>query len=234
MDIFPILVDGREVDTGTYIDFPDMNKVAADPGIAISLQLRAGSPAQRFLFRFYTGPSPNGRAELRYLKDYRKHHGVPKHSKEELEDAVIARVAQSREFDIKEALDAGMRDHLKLFNPFRQPGLGLTLDDRIDALYQAGLDVKKRYEEVRDISVSEGVPVGTFNWTWDMFTEYLSRDVFALWGQELDVIESDAPNGGKNYRFREPFGNACLFTPYNSPLALGILKPMIWQYEKSV
>jgi lactaldehyde dehydrogenase len=219
MDIFPILVDGNEVDTGTYIDFPDMNKVAADPGIALSLQLRAVPSAQRFLLRFYSKGGP----ELRYLRDYRKHHGEPNHAKDELDEAIIAKVSQSRESDIQEALVAGTRDHLKLFNPLRQSGQGLSIDDRVDALYQAGLDVKKRYEEIRDISVSEGVPIGTFNWTWDMFTEYLSRDVFALWGQDLDVIESYAPYGGKNYRFREPYGIACLFTPYNSPLALGIL-----------
>ncbi|MDF1541320.1 MAG: aldehyde dehydrogenase family protein, partial [Candidatus Thorarchaeota archaeon] len=142
---------------------------------------------------------------------------------DELDDAIYAKVALARSSDIDNALNAGIRDHQKLFNPFRKPSLGATLDNRIDALYEAGLAVKNRYEEVRDVSVKEGVPIGTFNWTWDMFTEYLERDTFELWGKSLDVKNSPGNDGGQNYQFREPYGVACLFTPYNSPLALGIL-----------
>ena len=148
---------------------------------------------------------------------------MPKYTKDELDEVVYAKVSLARSSDINQALNAGVRDHQNLFNPFRKEGLGATLDDRIDALYQAGLAVKDRYEEVRDVSVKEGVPIGTFNWTWDMFTEYLERDTFELWGRSLDIKNSPGRDGGQNYQFREPYGVACLFTPYNSPLALGIL-----------
>ena len=94
---------------------------------------------------------------------------------------------------------------------------------RQEALFEAGSAVKKEYERVKDISIKEGVPIGTFNWTWDMFTEYLELETFKLWGRELDVIESPGRDGGRTYTFREPYGIAALFTPYNSPLALGIL-----------
>ncbi|RDE12014.1 MAG: hypothetical protein C4K47_08800 [Candidatus Thorarchaeota archaeon] len=223
MQVCPIIVDGREVDTGKYVVFPDMDQVVVDPGLAIALQLRGASVSQRFVFSRAPRFIPVNSPEMRYLKDYRKAHGVPHYTKDELDNAAYAKVAISRESDIKDAIAAGVRDHHALFNPFKLEGMGCTLDDRIEALYQAGLAVKKRFEEVRDISVKEGVPIKTFEWTWDMFTEYLERETFEIWGRDVDVVEAPGRDGGKNYRFREPYGVACLFTPYNSPLALGIL-----------
>ena len=223
MQVYPILVDGEEVDTGQYFEFPDMNCVVEDPGLAIALQIRNASSTQRLVFSKFPKMIPTRSPEMRYLRDYRRHHGIPSYSNDELDDIIVAKVSLSREADIAKAIAAGVRDHHHLFNPFRISGKGVTLDDRVDALFQAGLAIKKRFTEVRDISVSEGVPIGTFNWTWDMFTEYLDRSVFELWGKDLDVIESLGNDGGMNYRFREPYGVACLFTPYNSPLALGIL-----------
>lgn len=223
MDIYPILVDGKEVDTGKYVPFPDMDKVVADPGLAIALQLRDASSLQRFAVSRFSSVVPGSTPEGRYLKDYIRYHGVPNYSKEELDETIFADICVARGRDLNSALDAGVRDHSKLFNPFRRKGGGATLDDRVDALYHAGVAVKNRYEEVREVSVKEGVPIGTFDWTWKMFTEYLERDTFELWGKSLDLIENPGRDGGKNYRFREPYGVACLFTPYNSPLALGIL-----------
>lgn len=223
MDIYPILVDGQEVDTGRYVPFPDMDRVIADPGLAIALQLQTASTIQRILISKASGMIPEASPETRYLKDYVKAHGVPKYTKDALDEIIYAKVSLARSSDIDQALNAGVRDHHKLFNPFRAKGLGATLDERVDALYQAGLAVKERYTEVRDVSVKEGVPIGTFNWTWKMFTEYLERETFEIWGRSLDLIEAPGRDGGRNYRFREPYGVACLFTPYNSPLALGIL-----------
>ncbi|TFG08094.1 aldehyde dehydrogenase family protein, partial [Candidatus Thorarchaeota archaeon] len=223
MEVFPIIVDGEEVDTGRYLPFPDMDKVAADPGLAIALQLREASGTQRLVFSRFPRLIPTKSAEMRYLRDYRNAHGVPKYSKDELDAAICAKVSLAREEDIKAALKAGVRDHDDLFNPFRFEDMGATLDDRVDALYRAGLAVKDRFKEVRDISVKEGVPIKTFEWTWDMFTEYLERETFEIWGEHLDIVADPGRDGGKNYRFREPYGVACLFTPYNSPLALGIL-----------
>lgn len=223
MEIFPILVDGHEVDTGRYAVFPDMNKVIAEPGLAIALQLRAASSSENFFFKKVPFLIPQKSPEMRYLRDFRKHHGVPKYSNDELDEVAYAKVCIARNDDINNALDAGVRDHLNLFNPFKIDGMGVTLDDRIDAMYQAGLDVKDEVQLVRDVSVKEGVPIGTFNWTWSMFSDYMERETFEIWGSALEVIEKPGKNGGKNYRFREPYGVACLFTPYNSPLALGIL-----------
>jgi len=223
MDIYPILVDGKEVDTGRYIPFPDMDRVIADPGLAIALQLQSASTMQKLLISKTPSLIPTGSPEARYLKDYVRTHGIPKYTKDELDEIVYAQVSIARDADINQALNAGVRDHQKLFNPFSTKGMGVTLHERVDALYQAGLAVKDRFNEVKDVSVKEGVPIGTFNWTWKMFTEYLERETFDLWGQSLDIIESPGRDGGKNYRFREPYGVACLFTPYNSPLALGIL-----------
>ncbi|TXT57447.1 MAG: putative Lactaldehyde dehydrogenase [Candidatus Thorarchaeota archaeon] len=223
MDTHPILVDGKEIDTGKYTFFPDMDKVITEPGLAIALQMRTASRSQRFVFSRTPGLIPKKTAEMRYLRDYRKHHGIPKYSNDELDDIIYAKVALSRESDISEAIAAGARDHEALFNPFRRPDMGVTLDERIDALYEAGLAVKDEFEKVREISVKEGVPIKTFEWTWKMFTEYLERETFELWGTALDIHEDPGRDGGKNYRFREPYGVSCLFTPYNSPLALGIL-----------
>lgn len=223
MEVFPIIVDGEEVDTGHYVSFPDMDKVSVDPGLAIALQLREASGTQRLVFARFPRLIPTKSAEMRYLRDYRNAHGVPRYSNNELEDVTYAKVSLAREEDIKRALLSGLRDHDKLFNPFRVEGMGATLDERVDALYKAGLAVKDRFKEVRDISVKEGVPIKTFEWTWSMFTEYLERETFELWGEHLDVVADPGRDGGRNYRFREPFGIACLFTPYNSPLALGIL-----------
>ncbi|MHA1637150.1 MAG: aldehyde dehydrogenase family protein [Candidatus Thorarchaeota archaeon] len=223
MESFSILVDGTEIDTGKYVLFPDMDQVVTDPGLAIALQLKSAPSSQRFIFSKAPGMIPSKTPEMRYLKDYRKYYGVPKYSKDELDEIIYAKVSLSRGSDIDTALNAGMRDRKKLFNPFRKDGMGVTLEERIDALYQAGLEMKNSVEEVRNISVKEGVPIGTFNWTWDMFTEYLERETFELWGQSLDLIKAPGRDGGRNYRFREPYGIACLFTPYNSPLALGIL-----------
>ncbi|MCK5237997.1 MAG: aldehyde dehydrogenase family protein [Candidatus Thorarchaeota archaeon] len=223
MEVYPILVDGKEIDTGKYVPFPDMDKIVMDPGLAIALQLRYASKTQKLMISKLPGMIPTSSPENRYIKDYRRHHGMPSYTRDEIDEIIYAKVSLARESDILRALDAGVRDHKKLFNPFRKPGLGATLDDRVDALYQAGLAVKDRFEEVRDVSVKEGVPIGTFNWTWDMFTEYLERETFELWGEALDVKRAPGRDGGENYRFREPYGVACLFTPYNSPLALGIL-----------
>lgn len=223
MDIYPILVDGKEVDTGKYVAFPDMDKVVAEPGLGIALQLQDVSSLQRFAVSRLSSIVPGSTPEGRYLKDYIRYHGVPKYSKDELGETVFANVCVASGSNLNSALDAGVRDHSKLFNPFRRKGGGATLDDRVDALYHAGVAVKNRYEEVREVSVREGVPIGTFDWTWKMFTEYLERETFELWGESLDLIENPGRDGGKNYRFREPYGIACLFTPYNSPLALGIL-----------
>ncbi|MEM2143419.1 MAG: aldehyde dehydrogenase family protein [Candidatus Thorarchaeota archaeon] len=223
METYPIIVDGSQTDTGQYISFPDMDLVVAEPGLAIAMQLRYASASQRFVFSYMPGLIPSRTAEMKYLRDYRRSHGVPKYSRDEIDNAVLARVCLSRESDIDRAIAAGVRDHSLLFNPFRVKGMGVTLDDRVEALYQAGLEVRKQFQLVRDISVKEGVPIKTFEWTWSMFTEYLERATFELWGKELDVVEAPGRDGGKNYRFREPYGVTCLFTPYNSPLALGIL-----------
>ncbi len=223
MNLFSILVDGKEIDTGNYVTFPDMNRVIEDPGLAIALQMRSIPFFQRLMISRATRLIPEKSPELRYLKDFVKAHGVPNYSKDEIDEVAFAQVAIARESDINEALDAGVRDHGHLFNPFMVEGMGVTLDERVEALYQAGLAVKDHFKEVRDISVKEGVPIGTFNWTWEMFTEYLEKETFELWGKSLDIVEAPGRDGGKNFRFREPYGVACLFTPYNSPLALGIL-----------
>lgn len=223
MEVHPILVDGKEVDTGRYSVFPDMDAVVVDPGLAIALQLRESKSAQKFIFTHIPGLIPKSTPEMLYLRDYRRAHGVPMYSNDQLDEVSLAKVCLSRETDIRSAIEAGVRDHCALYNPFGLKDAGVTLDDRVDALYQAGLAVKKEFEAVRDISVKEGVPIKTFEWTWTMFTEYLERQTFELWGKELDVIEAPGRDGGRNYRFREPYGVACLFTPYNSPLALGIL-----------
>ncbi len=223
MQVYPVLVDGEEVDTGVHVEFPDMEQVVEDPGIGIALRMKRMPAVAGLVFRYLPGLIPGSRAEARYLRDYRRHHGVPKYTRDELENAVYALVCQSREEDIRRALAAGTRDHRRLYNPFRWPGMGVTLEGRVDALYRAGLAVRDRYDEFREVSVREGVPVRTFEWTWRMFTEYLERETFELWAQELDVVSAPGRDGGQNYRFREPYGVACLFTPYNSPLALGIL-----------
>jgi lactaldehyde dehydrogenase len=223
LDIYPILVDGKEVDTGKYVPFPDMDRVVAEPGLALALQLQDVSTLRKFAASHFAGIVSGKAPEGRYLKDYIRYHGVPKYSKDELDEVVFANVCVARSGDLNSALDAGVRDHRKLFNPFRRKGGGATLEDRVDALYHAGLTVKDRFEEVREVSVKEGVPIGTFDWTWKMFTEYLERETFELWGKAIDLIESPGRDGGRNYRFREPYGVTCLFTPYNSPLALGIL-----------
>ncbi len=223
MEVYPILVDGKEVDTGQYTIFPDMDKVITEPGLAIALQLRASSSTQKFVFEKIPSLIPKNSPEMRYLRDFRKHHGIPDYTNDELDEVAYAKVCKARDDDINRALDAGVRDHDKLFNPFKRADMGVTLDERIDALYEAGVAVTDEFKKVQEVSVKEGVPIGTFNWTWDMFTEYLERDTFEIWGRALDVKTSPGRDGGSNYQFREPFGVACLFTPYNSPLALGIL-----------
>jgi len=50
MEVFPILVDGEEIDTGEYTIFPDMEKVIKDPGLAIALQMQNASSFSRFVF----------------------------------------------------------------------------------------------------------------------------------------------------------------------------------------
>ncbi len=220
---YPILVSGQERDTGHYTIFPDMDRVIEDPGLAIALQLRDASAGQRLSFRWLPFLIPRSAPELRYLRDYRRAHGVPKYGKSELDEVTFAKVSLARDSDIDDALATGVRDHLSLFNPFRVDGMGVTLDERVDALYRAGLAVKREFRQIREISVREGVPIKTFEWTWKMFTEYLERETFSLWAEALDVLERPGRDGGRNYRFREPYGVTCLFTPYNSPLALGIL-----------
>ena len=223
MSVYPILVDAQERDTGEYVSFPDMDAVVADPGLAIALQLRESSTFERLTFTKLPWLIPSDHGAMRYLRDYRKHHGVPEYSKDELEEITYAQVCLSREKDIDEALAAGVRDHHDLFNPLKISGSALTIEDRVDGLYKAGLDVQDKFEEVREVSIKEGVPIKTFEWTWSMFTEYLERETFEIWAEQLDIQEDPGRDGGQNYRFREPFGVACLFTPYNSPLALGIL-----------
>ncbi|MGY5878840.1 MAG: aldehyde dehydrogenase family protein [Candidatus Thorarchaeota archaeon] len=223
MEVFPILVDGEEVDTGKYTIFPDMEKVTQDPGLAIALQMKSASSFSKFVFSKIPGMIPANDPNMRFLRDYRKHHGVPKYSKDELDGVAYAKVSVSREEDIERALKAGTRDHKKLFNPFKLQDMGLTLDERADALYEAGLALKKSWEAVRDVSIKEGVPLGTLKWTWELFEPSAYRKSVDEWGKLLDIIEDPGLDGGKNYRFREPFGISCLFTPYNSPIALGIL-----------
>ncbi len=229
MKIHPILVDGEEVDTGQYTIFPDMEKVIEDPGLGIALQMRGASAFNRFVFSKLPGLIPKGSPEMRYLRDYRKHHGVPKHTKDELDEVAYAKVSLARESDINRALDAGVRDHKALFNPLKKPGMGLTLEERTEAVYKAGMALKGRYKDVAEISVKEGMPIGTLKWTWELFEPKAYRQSVDYWGQLLDVIETPGLDGGKNYRFREPHGVACLFTPYNSPIALGI-----WSITSSI
>ena len=161
MEVFPILVDGEEIDTGNYTIFPDMEKVTQDPGLAIALQMQNASSFSKFVFSKVPGLIPKDSPDMRFLRDYRNHHGVPKYSKDELDEVAYAKVSEAREEDIKRAIKAGTRDHKKLFNPFRLPDMGVTLDERADALYEAGLALKKNWEAVRDISIKEGVPLGT-------------------------------------------------------------------------
>ncbi len=229
MKVFPILVDGEEVDTGQYTIFPDMEKVIEDPGLGIALQMRGASVFSRFAFSRLPGLIPKGSPEMRYLRDYRKHHGVPKHTKDELDEVVYAKVSLARESDIDHALDAGVRDHKALFNPFKEPGMGLTLEERTEAVYKAGIALKGRYKDVAEISVKEGTPIRTLEWTWELFEQKAYRQSVDYWGELLDVIETPGGDGGKNYRFREPYGVTCLFTPYNSPIALGI-----WSFTSSI
>jgi acyl-CoA reductase-like NAD-dependent aldehyde dehydrogenase len=223
MEIFPILVDGNAVDTGKYSIFPDMEKVTQDPGLAIAMQMQSASGFSRLVFSKMPGMIPKNSPDMRYLRDYRKYHGVPKYSKDELDEVVFAKVSIAREDDIERALQAGVRDHRKLFNPFKLPDMGVTLEERADAVYEAGITLKKSWEEVKNISIKEGMPVGTLKWTWELFEPSAYRKSVDEWGKLLDVIEDPGLDGGRNYRFREPFGISCLFTPYNSPIALGIL-----------
>lgn len=223
MNTFPILIDGCEVDTGQYSIFPDMEKVIKDPGLAIALQLKDASIFSRTLFSKTPSLIPTKSAEMRYLKDYRKYHGVPEYSKDELDEAIYAQVALARERDINQALSAGVRDHESLFNPFKQTNMGATLEQRTEAMYQAGLKLKNSFKEASEVSVKEGIPIGFLKWTWDLFQPDAYRVSVDEWGKLLDVIEKPGWDGGKNYRFREPYGVCCLFTPYNSPIALGIL-----------
>ncbi len=223
METFPILVDGEEVDTGKYSIFPDMELVTQDPGLAIALQMQSASSFSRLIFAKIPGMIPKSTPEMRFLREYRKYHGVPKYSKDELDEVAFAKVSISREEDIERALSAGTRDHKKLFNPFKIKDMGATLDERSDATYEAGIALKKSWNAVRDISIKEGVPLGTLKWTWDLFEPSAYRKSVDEWGHLLEVIEDPGLDGGKNYRFREPFGISCLFTPYNSPIALGIL-----------
>jgi lactaldehyde dehydrogenase len=222
MEVFPILVDGEEVDTGKYVSFPDMVKVIQDPGLAIAMQLRDASTFSRFIFSRVPALIPKNSPEMRYLRDYRKFHGVPKYSKDELDDTVYAKVCMAREEDIERALAAGARDHHKLYNPLRLPGEGATLDERADALHEASLVYKKSWPEVREISIREGTPVGTLKWAWDLGAWSDYRTSVDEWGRFLDVVEEPGLDGGKSYRFREPYGISALFTPYNAPIALGI------------
>jgi lactaldehyde dehydrogenase len=126
-------------------------------------------------------------------------------------------------------LDAGVRDHKALYNPFKEPGMGLTLEERTEAVYKAGIALKGQYKDVAEISVKEGTPIRTLEWTWELFEQKAYRQSVDYWGQLLDVIETPGGDGGKNYRFREPYGVTCLFTPYNSPIALGI-----WSFTSSI
>ncbi len=222
MEIFPILVDGEEVDTGKYSIFPDMEKVTQDPGLAIALQIRSASSFSRFVFSKIPGLIPRDSPDMRFLRDYRKHHGVPKYSKDEIDEVAYAKVCLSREEDIERSISAGVRDHAKLYNPFKIPGMGVTLDERADALYEASHEIKKNWETIREISVKEGMPVGTLKWAWDLGAWSDYRKSVDEWGKFLDVVEEPGLDGGKSYRFREPYGIAALFTPYNAPIALGI------------
>ena len=223
MEVFPILVDGKEVDTGKYTIFPDMEKVTQDPGLAIAMQMQSASGFSRLVFSKIPGLIPKNSPDMRYLRDYRKYHGVPKYSKSELDEVAYAKVSIAREEDIELALQAGVRDHKQLFNPFKIHDMGVTLEERADAIYEAGLVLKNSWEAVRDVSIKEGVPLGTLKWTWELFEPSAYRKSVDEWGKLLDVIQDPGLDGGKNYRFREPFGISCLFTPYNSPIALGIL-----------
>ncbi len=222
MEFFPIIVDGEEVDTGQHTIFPDMNKVIADPGLALALQMSNASRTQRFVFSHMSGLISSNSPEMRYLKDYRKHHGVPKYSKDELDNVVYAKVAVSRDSDIERAIAAGTRDHLKLFNPLRVPNMGLTLDERTDAMFEAGQAFRKRWDDLSSISVKEGMPIRTLRWAWNLKAWQDYRTSVDQWGSLLDVIEKPGLDGGKNYRFREPYGVTALFPPYNAPIALGI------------
>jgi lactaldehyde dehydrogenase len=229
MKAYPILVDGEEVDTGQYTIFPDMEKVIEDPGLGIALQMRGASVFNRFVFSRLPSLIPKGSPEMRYLRDYRRYHGVPKYTKDELDEVAYAKVCLARESDINRALDAGVRDHKALFNPFKEPGMGLTLEERTEAVYKAGIALKGRYKDVAEISVKEGTPIRTLKWTWELFDLKAYRQSVDYWGGLLDVIETPGRDGGKNYRFREPYGVTCLFTPYNSPIALGI-----WSFTSSI
>ena len=222
MEVFPILVDGEEVDTGNYTIFPDMEKVTQDPGLAIALQMRSASSFSRLVFSKIPGMIPSATPEMRFLRDYRKHHGVPKYSKDEIDEVAYAKVSISRDEDIERAISAGVRDHGKLYNPFKIPGMGLTLDERADALYEASLAFKKSWETISKVSVKEGMPIGTLKWAWDLGAWSDYRKSVDEWGKPLDIIEDPGLDGGKSYRFREPYGVAALFPPYNAPIALGI------------
>jgi len=222
MEVFPILVDGEEVDTGKYSIFPDMEKVTQDPGLAIALQMKSASSFSRFVFSKIPGLIPSDSPDMRFLRDYRKYHGVPKYSTDEIDEVAYAKVCLSRENDIEQAISAGVRDHGKLYNPLKIPGMGVTLDERADALYEASLEIKKNWETIREISVKEGMPIGTLKWAWDLGAWSDYRKSVDEWSKFLDVVEEPGLDGGKSYRFREPYGVAALFTPYNAPIALGI------------
>lgn len=222
MEVFPILVDGEEVDTGKYNVFPDMEKVTQDPGLAIALQMRSTSSLSRFIFSRIPGLIPSNSPDMRFLRDYRKYHGIPTYSKDDIDEVAYAKVCLSREADIERAISTGVRDHGKLYNPFKIPGMGLTLDERADALYEASLEIKKNWETIREVSVREGMPIGTLKWAWDLGAWSDYRKSVDEWGKFLDVVEEPGLDGGKSYRFREPYGVTALFTPYNAPIALGI------------
>ncbi|TFG29944.1 aldehyde dehydrogenase family protein [Candidatus Thorarchaeota archaeon] len=222
MDVFPILVDGTEVDTGKYTIFPDMEKVIQDPGLAIALQMQSASSFSRFIFSKIPGLIPNDSPDMRFVRDYRKHHGIPQYTKDEIDEVVFAKVCISREEDIERAISAGVRDHNKLYNPFKLPDMGVTLDERADALHQASIEYKKAWGSVSEISVKEGMPIKTLKWAWDLGAWSDYRKSVDEWGKFLDLVEEPGLDGGKSFRFREPYGVAALFTPYNAPIALGI------------
>jgi lactaldehyde dehydrogenase/glycolaldehyde dehydrogenase len=224
MRFFGHLIKGKvtkptEGKTGT---FPDMNRAIEDPRILFAMALQEQGSLGRFVARRFSGMLPEKVPEVRLLKDYIRAHGFPKATKHEIDSLLFAEFAIGGAREAAVACEEAHRIRQLMHRELREPGNGLSLQERADSLLKMSDFMWRHYDEFKKIGVAEGTPVKLFDWqTTGVFHTLNKRHVGWATSKLAPKEIPCSTKGERTILSRCPFGAVGIFPPYNAALGLG-------------
>jgi len=224
MRFFGHLINGKitkpgDGKTGT---FPDMNRAIEDPRVLFAMALREQGSLGRFVARRLSGMLPEKVPEVRLLKDHIRVHGFPKATRDEIDNLLFAEFAVGGVRETAVACEEAARIRHLMHRELREPGKGLSLQERAGSLLRMGDFLWKHYDDFKAIGIAEGTPLKLFDWQTTGVFHTLNKKHIQWATSKLAPKEIPcATRGERTVLTRYPFGAVGIFPPYNAALGLG-------------